>query len=168
MSVYYQRLCFRPPKREFASDGSLQAMGVCKGETVHCQRLGFRPPQREFASDGSLQTMIVCKGRPCIISGSCECAQAGTEPRLKGLRDRNSPTYTLSQNGYGDTFVAFEWVVATITSPTQGNPASKSSKLRNSKIPKFQISKLSIFPKFQSYKVPTVLNMLELQLEQIW
>ena len=151
MSVYYQRLCFRPPKREFASDGSLQAMGVCKGETVHCQRLGFRPPQREFASDGSLQTMIVCKGRPCIISGSCECAQAGTEPRLKGLRDRNSPTCTLSQNGYGDICVALYLVVATITSPTQGTPVSKSSKLRspkNTKVPKFQTFNLPEIQKF--------------------
>jgi len=28
----------------------------------------------------------------------------GLEPRPKGLRDRNSPTCTLSQNGYGASY----------------------------------------------------------------
>ena len=32
----------------------------------------------------------------------------GVEPAKEGLRDRNSPMCTLSQNGYGTSFVKFD------------------------------------------------------------
>ena len=79
---------------------------MCCGKLAH----DMSPGWCLYASDNNLGPVLPAGRAPApllrrlsiIIAYSLIMPHPGSASSAKGLRDRNSPTCTLSQNGYGD------------------------------------------------------------------
>ena len=82
----------------------------------------------------------------------------------KGLRDRNSPTCTLSQNGYGDRIVSFVHCVSQKSTAFRSQPLHSyfllsATNLARHALPKFYVISASFQTSFAMLHFPICLQM---------
>ena len=73
--------------------------------------LGYLPEIEEIVVSETVRVSATLFNHEYYLASACGRVESNPPTCKKGLRDRNSPTCTLSQNGYGDVFVktAHHW-----------------------------------------------------------